>query len=101
MKELDFEQVDNLDFEQAVMGLKAIAHAGRLRILCVLIDGDKTVGDLADLLNLSQSAVSQHLSKMKAAGILLDRREGNQVYYSLKERKYRDLVSSICNIQTH
>lgn len=90
-----FEQ---LNFSKAVYGLKAIAHPSRLQILCSLTRNEMTVGDLVKRLNLSQSAVSQHLGKMKAAGILEDRRSGNQVYYGLKEKIYGELVTTICRI---
>lgn len=87
-----------LNFNEAVYGLKAIAHPSRLQILCALVGQELTVGDLVKRLNLSQSAVSQHLGRMKAAGILEDRRSGNQVYYTLRERMFEDLVTIICRI---
>ncbi len=87
-----------LNFNDAVSGLKAIAHTSRLQILCALVGQELTVGDLVKRLSLSQSAVSQHLGRMKAAGILEDRRSGNQVFYTLRERMFEDLVTIICRI---
>lgn len=93
-----FPSINQLNFDGAIYGLKAIAHPGRLKILCALLGGDLTVSELVNRIQLSQSAVSQHLARMKAAGILIDRRSGNQVYYSLKEQGFKDLVNSICHI---
>lgn len=98
MSKKRIEGIESLNYEIAVNGLKAIAHPGRLKILCALIDAEKTVGDLVEVVDLSQSAVSQHLSKMKAANVLQDRRDGNQVYYSLKRKEYEKLVTSLCDI---
>ncbi len=89
-----------MDFENAATGLKAIAHSGRLQILCALVGKEQTVGELARVLQISQSSVSQHLGRMKAAGILEDRRSGNQVYYSMKKRGYEEVVTALCRIYT-
>ena len=89
---------ERLNFSNAVSGLKAIAHPSRLHILCSLVRTEMTVGDLVKRLGLSQSAVSQHLGKMKAAGILEDRRSGNHVFYGLKDEVYAELVTTICRI---
>jgi ArsR family transcriptional regulator, virulence genes transcriptional regulator len=92
------ETLQQLNFNGAVSGLKAIADPSRLQILCSLTEGELTVGDLVKKLDLSQSAVSQHLSKMKSSGMLTDRRDGNQVYYRLHEPIYAELVTTICRI---
>ena len=94
----EYQTFEKLNFSNAVNGLKAIAHPSRLQILCSLVRNEMTVGDLVKRLNLSQSAVSQHLGKMKSAGILEDRRSGNQVYYGLKDEIYGELVTTICRI---
>ncbi|MBI3395539.1 MAG: winged helix-turn-helix transcriptional regulator [Spirochaetia bacterium] len=84
---------------KAVSGLKSIAHRGRLQILCFLLqDGERTVSDIVEATGLSQSAVSQHLARMKAAGVLSDRRDGHQVYYGVSGAHYANLVSALCTI---
>ncbi len=83
---------------QASAGLKAIAHPARLRMLCALLDGDRTVSELTALTGLSQSGVSQHLARMVAAGVLVNRRLGNQVFYAVVDLRYRALVESLCVI---
>ena len=50
--------------------LKELAHAGRLMILCSLAEGEKTVNELVEIIDLSQSAVSQHLARLRAAGLV-------------------------------
>jgi len=82
----------------AVKGLKAIAHPARLTILCFLQDKEATVNEIVDLTLMSQSAVSQHLAKMKAFGVLKDRRDGNRVFYSLTDENFAGLVNALCGI---
>jgi DNA-binding transcriptional ArsR family regulator len=56
--------------------LKALAHEGRLLILCLLIDGEKSVGEIEDMLSLRQPAISQQLARLRADGLVETRREG-------------------------
>lgn len=84
--------------KRAVAGLKAVAHNARLQILCGLVGRELSVGELVELTGQSQSSVSQHLSRMKSAGILADRREGNVVFYSVQEEGYEGLISALCTI---
>ncbi|MDH4200563.1 MAG: metalloregulator ArsR/SmtB family transcription factor [Spirochaetia bacterium] len=86
------------NIEDAVQGLKAISHPARLTILCSLQDRDSTVNQIVELTGMSQSAVSQHLAKMKAFGVLKDRRDGNRVYYSLTNENFVSLVNALCVI---
>ena len=91
-------QLENNNMQEAVQGLKAIAHPARLRILCFLQDREATVNEIVDLTGMSQSAVSQHLSKMKSFGVLRDRRDGNRVFYSLTDDNFANLVNALCGI---
>jgi DNA-binding transcriptional ArsR family regulator len=64
--------------------LKLLANENRLLILCRLaIAGEMSVGDLADAVDLSQSALSQHLAKMREDGLLTTRREAQSVFYRI------------------
>ncbi len=72
------------NLEQAVTCLKTLAHPTRLGILYVLRDGEKTVCELQNLLNCSQSNISQHLGIMRDRHILHARRDANQVYYEVR-----------------
>lgn len=62
--------------------LAAMANERRLRILCLLIEAEHSVGALADKVELSQSALSQHLAKLRALNIVSTRRQGQTIYYS-------------------
>jgi ArsR family transcriptional regulator len=76
----------------------ALADATRLRILEQLADGEHCVCDLSDALEANQSRLSFHLKTLKDAGLLLDRREGRWIYYSLNQdavQQLRDAVSVI------
>ncbi|MCB9944227.1 MAG: helix-turn-helix transcriptional regulator [Geminicoccaceae bacterium] len=65
--------------------LKALAHEGRLMILCHLASGEKSVGELEELLRIRQAAVSQQLARLRFAGFVNSRREGKVIYYSLAD----------------
>ncbi|MCG9876688.1 MAG: metalloregulator ArsR/SmtB family transcription factor [Leptospiraceae bacterium] len=84
--------------ELAVKGLQGIAHPIRFMIMFALSKEEMSVGDLVDLLGTSQSAASQHLSKMKNNGILESRKKSNQVFYSLKDPKYKELISILVRL---
>ena len=63
--------------------LKKLGNEHRLLILCTLIQGEMTVGQLNEISPLSQSALSQHLSALRAANLVKTRRESQTIYYSL------------------
>jgi len=65
--------------------LKALGNESRLMILCVLADGERSVGDLNDRIPLSQSALSQQLARLRMQGLVKTRRESQTIYYSLAE----------------
>ena len=65
--------------------LKALANEKRLMILCLLVDSERTVGELNDLLDLSQSALSQHLAVLRGDGLVQTRRDAQNVVYSLQK----------------
>ena len=63
--------------------LKAMSNQHRLMILCQLVPGEKCVGDLEQIIGLSQSALSQHLARLRRDGLVRTRREAQTIYYSL------------------
>jgi DNA-binding transcriptional ArsR family regulator len=75
--------------------LKALAHEGRLLILCLLIDGEKSVGEIEDILSLRQPAISQQLARLRTDGLVETRREGKNVFYSLARAEVRDVVGTL------
>lgn len=77
---------------RAARFLKSIAHRDRLKVLCGLLHGEQTVATIEDQVGASQSAVSQHLARLKSEGILAARREGRQIYYSISDPMVRALI---------
>ena len=65
--------------------LKALGNEQRLLVLCSLVDGPKSVGELNACVELSQSALSQHLAVLRESGVVSTRREAQTIYYSLAE----------------
>ncbi len=75
--------------------LSALANSKRLLILCSLLDEPKSVGELADIAGLSDAAVSQHLGKMRALGIVDTRREAQTIFYSLVSEDARAILGTL------
>lgn len=67
--------------------LKALAHEGRLMILCHLQSGEKSVTELEHLLSSRQAAVSQQLARLRLEGLVSCRRDGKAMYYSIQDPK--------------
>lgn len=78
--------------------LKALAHEGRLMILCFLSSGEKSVTELENLLSSRQAAVSQQLARLRAEGLVNCRRDGKTMYYSLSDDKARRLIEVVYDI---
>lgn len=71
--------------EQAAALLKALAHPARLMVLCRLVKGESSVGELQPLVGLSMSALSQHLAVLREMELVATRRESQTIYYSLAD----------------
>ena len=69
---------------QAASTLKSLSNKWRLLILCQLVKGEKSVGELLDIIDLSQSALSQHLAVLRESDLVSTRRESQSIFYSLK-----------------
>ena len=80
---------------EAATFLKAISHEGRLMILCHLVNGEKSVGELEERLGVRQAAVSQQLSRLRAEGLVTPRREGKTVLYSLADDRPKQVVELV------
>lgn len=78
--------------------LGSLAHPTRLKILCQLIDGEKSVNELTEFCEISQSAMSQFLSRMKSDKLLNARRERQYVYYSIADSKLIKLLQAMKEI---
>lgn len=71
-------------YEERAKIIKAMAHPSRLMMVDALVDGEKCVCELQELVGSDMSTVSKHLSLMREAGIVVDRKVGQQVFYSLR-----------------
>jgi ArsR family transcriptional regulator len=76
--------------------LRALANERRLMILCKLVEwGEATVGSLAEAVGLSQSALSQHLAKMREEGIVTYRRESQTLWYRIADARTEALLGHL------
>jgi DNA-binding transcriptional ArsR family regulator len=78
--------------------LKSLAHPVRLKILCQIMERERSVNELTEFCEISQSAMSQVLSRMKTEGMVVSRREHNFVYYSVADKKVLKLLQAIKEI---
>ena len=78
--------------------LKQLANKNRLLILCRLVQGEETVGGLVAEVGLAQSAVSQHLMKMKTAKLVAAEKRGQQVYYSIANDDVKAILKTLYQI---
>ena len=78
--------------------LKALANQRRLLILCLLAEGERSVGELNELVDLSQSALSQHLAVLRNEGLVHTRREAQTIYYSLEPGPAFEVIQTLYRI---
>ena len=86
----------HLAADKASEFLKSIANNHRLMILCRLHGGEKSVGQLAELIGLRDSTVSQHLSLMRREGIVAGRRDGQTIWYRVESDIAQQVMAVIC-----
>ncbi|KPA20145.1 Biofilm growth-associated repressor [Shimia sp. SK013] len=84
--------------EAAAAYLKTLAHEGRLMILCHLGSGEKSVGELEEILDLRQAAVSQMLARLRDERLVSTRRDGKTVYYTLADDNTSQVISLLYNL---
>jgi DNA-binding transcriptional ArsR family regulator len=96
---------DDIDFDamhrnatDAVRLLKSLANESRLMVMCVLAEGEISVGNLNERIDLSQSALSQHLAILREQGLVKTRRESQTIYYSLAETPAISLIETLHEI---
>ena len=75
--------------------LKALGNPHRLMILCQLVDGEKSVGELVRAIGLSQSALSQHLARLRRDGLVCTRRSAQTIYYAIAGSEARALMVAL------
>ncbi len=75
--------------------LKSMSNESRLLILCNLAEGEKSVGELQDLVELSQSALSQHLAVLRRDGLVTTRRSAQSIFYSLASEPAKAIMGTL------
>lgn len=75
--------------------LKAMSNEHRLLILCQLLDGERSVGELERLIGLSQSALSQHLARLRRDNLVKTRRQAQTIFYSLAGHEASAVISTL------
>ena len=78
--------------------MRALSHEARLLVLCELVGGERTAGELVQRSGLSQSALSQHLAKLRDENIVATRREAQSIFYRIADPKAARLLSVLHEI---
>jgi ArsR family transcriptional regulator len=98
----DTDPEEPLDFaammdsaREASSFLKALAHEGRLMILCHLVGGEKSVTELERLLDSRQAAVSQQLARLRLEGLVDNRRDGKAIYYRIADDRVERMIATV------
>jgi DNA-binding transcriptional ArsR family regulator len=89
----DFEMPNEEQVHLAAEGFRLLADPTRIKILWALLQGETSVACLAELVGASPTAVSQHLAKLRLAGLVRGRREGTFVHYSAGDSHVRALLA--------
>ncbi len=84
--------------EEAATLLATMGNHKRMLILCNLARGEMQVGVLAEKVDLSQSALSQHLAKMRTRNLVETRRDAQAIYYSIKSESVLKMLRTLCEI---
>ena len=88
--------VDNADIVAEF--LSAIGNGKRLAIMCHLLHGELSVGEIAERVELSQSALSQHLAKLRSMRLVETRRERQMIFYSCNSARVREVLLTLDDI---
>ncbi len=75
--------------------LKSLANERRLLIMCYLSEGEMSVGELEPLVGLSQSALSQHLARLRREHLVTTRREAQTIFYSISSEEARTVLGTL------
>ncbi|MBT8141174.1 MAG: winged helix-turn-helix transcriptional regulator [Gammaproteobacteria bacterium] len=78
--------------------LKTLSHRDRLMILCQLNDGEHSVSQLAEMLDIQQSPLSQHLARMRKEGLVKTRRVAQTIYYSIDSPEASRIIATLYDI---
>lgn len=88
---VDLNQIEHKASEVSAL-LKSLSNEKRLLIICALFRGEKSVGELEEIVEISQSALSQHLARLRRDDMVETRRVAQTIFYSLKDDKIAERV---------
>ena len=94
-------RMSGAEAEELAETLKALASAGRLRVLTELLDGERTVEHLAQVAELSLSSTSHHLRLLRTLRLVRARRDGRNVFYALHDHHLADLLAAVRHHREH
>lgn len=97
----DFEMPDDADVQVAADAFRMLADKNRIKILVALLQGESSVNGLAELVDASPSAVSQHLAKLRLAGLVTVRREGTFAFYAAANNHVQRLLDEALSHAEH
>ncbi len=83
--------------EEAARLLKALSNETRIKLMCLLMDGEKSAGELAKSVGMQRPAISQHLAKMRAKNLVNSRRDGQTIYYRANSGLGPNIVGTLCD----
>ena len=84
--------------QKSISLLRALANKHRLQVLCALSAGELSVGDLARQIDLSQSALSQHLARLRNGGLVATRRIGQTIFYGIADHEASAMAQALSTI---
>ena len=84
--------------EEVATTLAALANPKRMLVMCTLLAGEKSVGELAEIVQLTPAALSQHLGKMRALRLVSTRRDGQTIYYSLASAEVQAVLETLYRV---
>ncbi|MFT4675265.1 MAG: DNA-binding transcriptional ArsR family regulator [Reinekea sp.] len=94
---LPMEQLESKASDASAL-LKALSNKSRLLILCNLVSGEKNVGELNERIPLSQSALSQHLARLRGDKLVSVRKEAQTVYYRISSPEAEQIIEVLYNV---
>jgi len=95
--DLDLQKLEE-NARRASTLLKAMSNQHRLMILCQISHEEKSVGELEEIIGLSQSALSQHLARLRRDNLVQTRRDAQTIYYSLKGEEASTIIDTLYNL---
>ncbi|PWE31998.1 transcriptional regulator [Maritimibacter sp. 55A14] len=94
-REDDFAAEMKAGAAEAAALMKTLSNPSRLMIICLLVEGEKSVAELARALGDKQPSVSQHLARLRAEGLVVPRRAGRMIFYALNDNRVRPILEAL------